>query len=56
MRMAKKAERLRIRCEKETFIRFKKLAVEIGTYENTLRLLMDFYEEWSKARIAPQVK
>lgn len=54
--MPQKNERLRIRCDRDTFVRFKKLAAEVGTYEETLTFLMEFYESARKTKIGPQVK
>ena len=35
---------LRIRCERELFRRFKKLAVDFESYEDALKELLNFYE------------
>lgn len=52
----RKDERIRIRCDRDVKVEFKKIAAEIGTYEETLKLLMDLYKKWGRARIGPQIR
>ena len=43
--MEGKDQILRIRCTKETLIRFKKVAAEFRTYEDCLKKLLEVYED-----------
>ena len=52
----KKEERIRIRCDREVFVEFKKIAAEIGSYEETIKALMDLYKKWGRARVGPQIR
>jgi len=53
----RKTERLRIRCDRETFVEFKKLAAEIGDYEQTLKVLMELYRRTHRfGRLLPDVR
>jgi len=45
---------LRIRCSREIYEKFGKIAVEIGGYENALRYLLDLYELYGR-RPSPRV-
>ena len=44
-----KDEVLKIRCTRETKVRFKRIAAEFQSYEECLRKMMDVYEELSRA-------
>lgn len=40
-----KAERIVIRCSKETQVEFKKIAAELGTYEDVVKRFIEVYQE-----------
>jgi len=51
-----KNERIRIRCDHEVLVQFKKVAAEFNSQEEAIKALMDLYEKCGKTRVGPQVK
>ena len=54
--MPAKSERIRIRCDEEVFIEFRKVAAEFKTQEEAIKALIELYKQVGRSRIGPQIK